>query len=376
MHRVFAPGSRIEIDYCDGIEFYEPITGEVLKTQLFVGVLCHSRYTFAEFTLTQKSADFLSSHVRMFEFFGGVTQVISPDNLKSAVTKAHKYDPDLNPGYTRLAAYYNVGVTPARVRTPKDKAIVERTVQIFQRWFYGRVRHRTFTSLTELNISLREYLILFNSKIHRIFRRTRADMFLSEKEHLRPLPVNPYEVSTYSKATLHPDCHLVFEKNFYSAPYKLRGQVLDIWSTSKTVEIFFQFDRVAIHGRSFCKGVFYTQKEHYPPSHQAYLEATPTYIRELSMKIGPHTEQFIDCLFRGETPLRHLRRAQGILRLSKIYSTGELEKACQKAIELNQNTYAFIERILKKGGNLEKKMNNQCIKRGKNPFLRGNELLN
>ena len=119
MHRVFAPGSRIEIDYCDGISFYNPITGEIANTNLFVGVLCYSRYTFAEFSLTQKSQDFLNSHIRMFEYFGGVSQVISPDNLKSAVTKAHKYEPDLNPAYTRLAAHYEVGIVPARVRTPK-----------------------------------------------------------------------------------------------------------------------------------------------------------------------------------------------------------------------------------------------------------------
>ncbi len=376
MHRVFAPGSRIEIDYCDGIPFFEPITGEVIKTQLFVGVLCHSRYAFAEFTLSQKSHDFLSSHVHMFEFFGGVSQVVSPDNLKSAVVKAHKYDPDLNPSYTRLAEYYNIGITPVRVRTPKDKAIVERTIQIFQKWFYGRVRHHTFTSLTELNISLREHLVRFNSKIHRIFRRSRVEMFNYEKKNLRPLPLNPYEVATFAKATLHPDCHLVFEKNYYSAPYSLRGQILDVWATQKTIEIFYESNPVAIHTRSFSQGQFYTQKVHYPPSHQAYAESTPAYVRSLASKIGPHTEYFIENLFSNETPLRHLRRAQGIIRLGKIYSHNDLENACQKATDLNQNTYAFIERILKKGANLNNKKTNQSIKRGSNPFLRGDEILN
>jgi transposase len=376
MHRVFAPGSCIEIDYCDGIPFFDPVTGEILKTQLFVGVLCYSRYAFAEFSLTQKSHDFLSSHVRMFEFFGGVSQVVSPDNLKSAVIKAHKYDPDLNPSYTRMATYYNVGITPARVRAPKDKAIVERTIQIFQRWFYGHVRHHTFTSLTELNIVLNKYLTLFNVKIHRIFKRSRIEMFNYEREHLRPLPLNPYEVATYTKATLHPDCHLVLDKNYYSAPYTFRGQILDVWSTQKTVEIFFQANRVALHARSFTQGKFCTQKAHYPPSHQAYAETTPAYVRNLASKIGPHTEKFIQDLFIGETPLRHLRRAQGILRLGKIYGHELLEKACQKATELNQNTYAFIERLLKKGGNFQNKNNNQSIQRGENPFLRGDDILN
>jgi hypothetical protein len=147
MVRIFKPGERSEIDYADGIHIMDPATGEVKETEFFVGVLCHSRYAFAEFTMTQSSADFLESHVNMFEFFGGTTQVLSPDNLKSAVTKAHRYDPTINQAYTRLATHYEIAVVPARVRTPKDKAIVERTIQIFQRYFFMKVRHRTFTSL-------------------------------------------------------------------------------------------------------------------------------------------------------------------------------------------------------------------------------------
>ena len=147
MVRIFKPGERIEIDYADGIDIIDPVTGEIRKTEFFAGVLCNSRYAFAEFTWSQKSSDFLQSHVNMFEYFGGTAQVLSPDNLKSAVTKAHRYDPVINQAYTRLADYYNIAVVPARVRTPQDKAIVERTIQIFQRWFFMKVRHKTFTSL-------------------------------------------------------------------------------------------------------------------------------------------------------------------------------------------------------------------------------------
>lgn len=111
----------------------------------------------------------------MFNYFGGTAQVLSPDNLKSAVTKAHRYDPTINQAYTKLAEYYDVAVVPARVRTPKDKAIVERTIQIFQRWFYMKIRHKTFTSLVELNQCLKEHLIVFSRKQHRIFKRTREE---------------------------------------------------------------------------------------------------------------------------------------------------------------------------------------------------------
>ena len=381
MHRVFAPGSRTEIDYCDGIDFYSPSTGEVLSTQLFVGVLCHSRYAFAEFTLSQKSRDFLSSHVRMFEFFGGVSEVISPDNLKSAVIKTHRYDPEINPAYTRLAEHYEIGVVPARVKTPKDKAIVERTIQIFQRWFYGVVRKRTFTSLIELNLCLKEHLVVFNEKVHRIFRRSRAEMFMEEKKHLRSLPVNLFQVSTHSIATVHPDCHLSFEKNFYSVPHQFRGQKLDVWVSENLVEIFSAGERIAVHRHHHGHGKFMTLKTHYPESHQAYADTTISSVCAIAKNIGPQTQRLIDTLLGGEAPLRHLRRAQGIVRLGKDYPHAHLEEACKKALDLNQSSFGFIERVLKNKkvemtNAVKMNSSNQVINRGENPFLRGDTLLN
>lgn len=379
MHRVFQPGSRAEIDYCDGIDIFDPTTGEILKTELFVGVLCHSRYTFAEFSMSQKSEDFLRSHVRMFEFFGGVPEVVSPDNLKSAVTKAHKYDPVLNLAYTRLAEYYDVGVVPAQVRSPKHKAVVERTIQIFQRWFFATVRHRTFTSLVELNACLREHLEKFNNKIHRIFRRSRSEMFKNEKNYLRPLPENPYEVVVHHRARVHPDCHLAFEKNFYSAPEALRGKLLDVWAGERTIEIFHEGERVAVHHRSKGRGLFVTQKSHYPDAHRAYSEVTPLQTKSQAACIGPQTLELVGGLLSGDTPLKKLRSAQGIVNLSKQYAPEQIEEACLAANRLNQKNYAFVERMLKnrKGGNPQTKtrsFENTAILRGENPLLRGETL--
>ena len=267
MVRVFQEGERAEIDYCDGINIVDVRTGEIIETELFVGVLCASRYAFAEFTLSQKSADFLSSHVRMFEFFGGCPQVVSPDNLKSAVTKAHRYDPVINPAYTRLASHYEIAIVPARVRTPKDKAIVERTIQIFQRWFFMRMRNRTFTSLIELNLALKEHLVLFNNKVHRTFKQSRTAMFESERAHLMPLPQSPYVVQTFAKAKLSNDCHLIFDYGFYSSPHLLRGLDLDVWACTSSVEIYHEGVRVAFHARLKTQGKFRTDNNHYPPEH-------------------------------------------------------------------------------------------------------------
>lgn len=375
MHRIFAPGERLEIDYCDGIDILDPLTGEFVKTHLFVGVLCHSRYAYAEFSWSQTSADFLASHKRMLESLGGSAHVLSPDNLKSAVTKTHRYDPVVNPAYTRLAEHYGFAVVPARVRRPKDKAIVERTIQIFQRWFYYRVRHKTFTSLIQLNDCLREYLEIFHSKIHRIFRRSRKEMFEAEKEHLLPLPTTPYHVSIHRKATLHPDCHLAFDKNFYSAPHQHRGKILDVWATDNVVEIYYEGERTAIHARSKTHGKFKTNKDHYPETHKAYYEATPKYLRNQAAKLGPDVSRLIHKMLSGSHPLQHLRRAQGIVRLASKYEKADLNPACEIAIEHSKFSCQFIERLLK-NPLLMNRREAVLPRRGPNEHLRGAELLN
>jgi hypothetical protein len=323
----------------------------------------------AEFSLTQRSEDFLTSHVRMFEFFGGVTELVSPDNLKSAVTKAHRYDPVINPAYTRLAIHYGFAVVPARVRTPQDKAIVERTIQIFQRWYFFKVRNQIFTSLIELNKSLRENLILFNQKKHRIFKKTRSEMFEMEREHLIKLTTTPYSVATYSRAFLSRDCHLRFQDNYYSAPNAFRGLELEIWATQNSVEIYHKLERVALHARSKTHGKFITDTSHYPPEHQAYLEEDVTRLKERALKIGPSLSTLITELFSGPYPLQYLRRCQGILNLSRKYSSEKLESAAVIANRFNQKTIHYLERVIKLGG--EKRKEEKPIVRSHNPYLRG-----
>ena len=371
MVRIFKPGERIEIDYADGIDILDPVTGEIRKTELFVGVLCHSRHVFAEFTWSQSSADFLQSHVNMFNFFGGTAQVLSPDNLKSAVTKTHRYDPTINQAYTKLAEYYDVAVVPARVRTPKDKAIVERTIQIFQRWFYMKVRYKTFTSLVELNQCLREYLIMFSRKRHRIFKRTREEMFKDEQSHLKSLPQIPYAVAIYSRAVLSRDCHLSFDGNFYSAPHWLRGKELDLWVTSTQIEIYSEGDRVAIHGRKNTRSLFVTDTKHYPPAQQAYADEDVKKLFTQAANIGTETEMMIKNLLSESHPLRHLRRIQGIISLSWKYGHVLLEAACKEANRFNNRNVQYLERVIKARKGIARKEDASITRRSFNPHLRG-----
>lgn len=378
MRRVFKPGESCEIDYADGIDFYDPATGEVMSTQLFMGVLCFSRYVYGEFTLSQKSEDFLSSHVRMFEFFKGVPEVVTPDNLKSAITKAHRYEPSINLAYQKCASHYEFAVLPARVATPQHKAIVERSIQIFQKWFYYRVRKTTFTSLSELNRSLRASLEIFNKKIHRIYKKSRLEMYEAERAHLKPLPHTPYVVNTHHRARLHSDCHLEFEGNYYSAPYIHREKVLDLWVSEKTIEITCDGTRVALHVRTRAKHrKFCTKPEHYPERHQAYVEATPKFLIGRSRSIGPECEKLTIELLEMDHPLRHLRRLQGILSLEKRYGRVLLENACKDANRFNIRNYKWIEAALKRTSqrvDLKQKTTSFTPKRGTNPYLRGQDL--
>tara|TARA_B110001454_G_C12710520_1_gene430533 strand:- start:862 stop:2352 length:1491 start_codon:yes stop_codon:yes gene_type:complete len=372
MVKVHRPGERCEIDYADGIDILDPVTGAIQSTEFFVGVLCHSRYTFAEFTLSQKSADFLQSHVNMFEYFGGVPQVLSPDNLKSAVTKAHRYDPTINQAYTRLAEHYEVGVVPARVKSPTDKALVERTIQIFQRYFFMKVRHRTFTSLLELNLYLKEHLKIFNSKVHRIFKRKRVDMFTEEKPYLKPLPKQSYKVATFHRAVLSRDCHLMFDENYYSAPERHRGKMLDVWATSKTVEIFLEGDRVAVHCRPNTTRRFITDTSHYPAAQQAFAEEDVQKLINKSKSIGLECEVLIKALLESEAPLKHLRRSQGIIALSWKYTKELLEEACHEANRFNNRTLPYLERVIKNRKGVQTITNDQQVShRSYNPHLRG-----
>jgi transposase len=371
MVKIHRPGERAEIDYCDGIDILDPATGEIKKTHLFVGVLCHSRFAFAEFSLSQSSSDFLQSHVNMFEYFGGVPQALSPDNLKSAVTKAHRYDPVINQAYTRLAEHYSVAVLPARVRSPTDKAIVERTIQIFQKYFFMKVRHRTFTSLLELNQCLREHLEIFNNKVHRIFKRTRKEMYEEEFKSLRSLPAETYKVAVYHKAILSRDCHLMFEQNYYSAPHQHRGCELDVWATAKIVEIFVKGDRVAVHARGKTVRKFVTDVNHYPPAHQAFAEEDVQKIINQAENIGVECLTLVKALLEVELPLKHMRRCQGIVALSWKFSPALLEGACKEANVFNNHNIQYLERVIKTRSGVKQNTDEHINRKNHNPHLRG-----
>lgn len=339
----YKPGERVEIDYCDGFNVLDPTTGTSRKTHLFCAVSAASDYTYGEFCFTQRRDEFIAAQERMHAYFGGVFRYAVIDNLKSGVHSAHIYDPDLNPVYVEFANHMGFAVTPARPVTPRDKPAIETAVGVIQRQFFSVHRNRVFTSLRELNDSFRSYLQELNQSTMKDYGVSRAERFEEEKAHLKPLPEHPFEISEFRKCKVHPDCHIQVERNFYSVPYALIGQTLRVKVTPRLVQVFnADHESIAVHSRKTGVGKFSTEETHYPVQKLAAVRFDIQLLRRDAGRIGPHTSELIEGLIAGSHPLRHLRRCQGLLRLTKTYSREAIEYACHQATLFNRPRLAYI----------------------------------
>jgi transposase len=343
------PGDKCFVDYAGHTaEVIDRHTGEVRAAQVFVAVLGASSYTYAEATWTQSLPDWLGSHVRALEYFGGVPAAIVPDNLKSGVTQAHRYEPEINPSYQDFAEHYALAILPARVRKPRDKSKVEVAVQVVERWILAALRDRQFFSLSELNSAIRELLQRLNTRSFRKREGSRLSCFNEiERAALRPLPVQPYRYATWKKAKVHLDYHVEIEHSYYSVPYKLIGQTVDVRLTAHTLEIFYRQKLVAAHTRAVKRGVFSTTAEHRPKQHAAVVELTHERLQEQAALVGPCTAEV---MARHRATRRHpdeaLRANQGILRLSRDFSPEQLEAAATRALELKVYSYRALRALI------------------------------
>jgi transposase len=322
--REFSPGEYSEVDYAGDTIDWMDSDGEIHESQVFIGILCYSQLIFADATENQRKENWLLSHRKMFEEFRGSSKVVVPDNLKSAVTCTHLYDPDLNPDYTELAKHYGIAIVPARSRRPKDKALVEGAVKLVIRLFKWTYRRHTFMSLEEINRALKTTAATINQKRHSRFGCSRIERFeKDEKPHMQSLPLEPWEGSVWKLCVLHPDCTVAMERNYYSAPYTLRGKTLRVKMTPARIEIFYDLERVALHQRIGLGkvGRRVLDLNHLPPNSRAYLEVTPQNLLSQSKFIHPKLHELIEILFEKDV-LGNLRRAQGLIR--KAHSTIQL----------------------------------------------------
>jgi len=344
------PGEKGFVDWAGRtIPIQDPQTGEVCVAALFVMVLGASNYTYAEATLDQQMAAWLGCHIHAFEYFQGVPKLLIPDNTRTGVSRACRYDPDLNPTYQEMAMHYGIGVVPARPYRPRDKAKAEAGVLVAERWIIAALRHRTFFRLEDVNHAIRELLEKLN---HRPFKKrngSRASVF-EKVEHaaLLPLPTERFDMSQWSYARVNIDYHIAFDHNFYSVPYSLVHERVEVRSTPTTVEIFHKGQRVASHPRGRGKDQAITQNEHRPKSHQAHLQWTPSRMVHWAEQIGPHTARLIErILSERPHPEMGYRSCLGIIRLADRYSSTRMEAAALRALESNACRFKSVESILK-----------------------------
>lgn len=342
-------GEKLFVDYAGPtITVQNPATGEIREAQLFVAVLGASNYTYAEATWTQGLGDWIGSHIRAFEFLGGVSEIVVPDNLKSGVTKTCRYEPGVNLTYEEMAHHYGVAVVPARPRKPRDKAKVEAGVLLVERWVLAALRKRSFFSLGEVNEAIAELLVRLNARPFRKRDGSRQTLFETlDRPALKPLPTERYQYGEWKTARVNIDYHVEFDCHWYSVPYALTRLEVEIRATASTVEIFHKGIRVASHARSHAPHRHTTIHEHRPKAHQRHLEWTPSRIVEWSGKIGPATAQVVDrILASNRHPEQGFRSCLGVIRLGDKYPHARVEAAAHRAVALNVCSYQSLKAIL------------------------------
>lgn len=333
MRQTHKAGEKCFIDYCGPtLPIVSPTTGEIRQAQVFVAVLGASNYTFAEATYSQSLQDWLQSHVRAFEFYGGVTELVIPDNLRSGVSKACRYDPDLNPAYQQWAEHYQVVVIPARPYKPKDKSKAEVGVQVVERWIMARLRHHTFFSLGELNQVIKTLLADLNQRPFKQLPGNRRQAFEQlDQPALRPLPRQPYQYIDIRTVKVNIDYHVEYQQHHYSVPHQYVGERLELHASDTLIQLYFRRRAVASHPRSRTAGIT-TVPAHMPERHRKHQQWTPERLRQWAETIGPDAHLWVSNRLQEKAhPEQAYRVCLGLLNLSREYPPERLNGSCRLA---------------------------------------------
>jgi len=345
----YKAGEKLFVDYAgDTIPIHDP-AGKVVPAYLFVATLGASNYTYVEAVLSRELPSWISSHIPTCEFMGCTPDIVVIDNVKTGVAHPCRYEPDLNPTYQDAMTHYDTTVIPARVKRTRDKAKVEASVLIAERWIIAALRNYTFFSLEELNRVIREKLEDFNARPLQKLRMSRRELFETiDQPAMKPLPERRYEYAEWEKHKANIDYHVEVDHHYYSVPYQLKGHDLDVRITGTTVEILFKGQRIASHARSYLPGRHTTLSSHMPESHKRYLEWTPSRIISWAEKSGPSTGEMVkEIMERRPHPEQGFRSCLGIIRLGRRYGQERLETACTRALFMKVYSYKSVESILK-----------------------------
>lgn len=353
MHLSHKPGEVMEVDWAGQNAFIvDTDTGELIKTYVFVAVLPYSGYTYVEAFLSQDQECWTTAHVNAYQCFGGVSRILTPDNLKTGVTKVSKSETVINKTYQELAEHYGTAVIPARVRSPKDKSTVEGSVGIISIWILAALRNQQFLSLHELNEAIREKLIEFNNKPFQKKDGSRAIAFAQEKPFLLSLPDRPYELATWKVATIQYNYHISTDLQNYSCPYEYIKQKVDVRLTKNVVEIFFSSNRIASHPRLYGRpGQYSTNEDHMPPDHQKYVMWNSERFINWASKTGENTTVVVHFFLSShKVEQQGYKSCMALLKLADKYSAGRLEAACARALSYTARpSLKSVQAILKSG---------------------------
>jgi len=354
MHMEHKAGDKLFIDYAGKkLSVVDKDTGEINEVEFFVAILGSSQYTYAEASPTQQKEDFISSVENAMQFYGGVPAAIVPDNLKSAVTKSNKFEPTINETFLDFAEHYQSAVLPARAYRPRDKSLVEGAVRILYQRIYTALRNKVFHSIEELNTAIWDELEVHNNKKLTGRPISRLQMFNDvEKETLLPLPQQRYEIKYQSTATVGQNGHVQLskDKHYYSVPYQYIRKKVKFLYTSTSVEIYYRYNRIAVHKRNLRPYNYTTQKEHLASSHQFMTEWTPQRFINWGASIDESVKEFITNLLEQRLhPEQAYKSCLGVLSLAKKVGDERLTAACKRAVDFNIYNYRIIQTILQKG---------------------------
>lgn len=347
-------GEKIFIDYTGKkLCIVDRQTGEEKPVEAFIGILPCSQYTYMEASGSQQRDQLVGSMRRCIEYFGGATEAIVSDGLKSAVSKASKYEPVINKTFKDFALHYGCVVDPARPYSAQDKALVEGAVKlVYQRIFYP-LSKMTFFSIAELNEAIRELLVKYNNYVFQLTSYSRRELFLStEKQYLKPLPTTPYELRQYRRAKVQKMGYIFLseDKHYYSAPYRFIGKHVEVRYTQSVVEIFYNHERLCTHKRDRQPGKYSTQKEHLSSAHKAYSEWSLSFFQLKGENIGPETVKYITrIILQYSYPEIGYKQAMGIVQLARLYEKVRIENACRRAQVLQHCSFRTIDNMLRSG---------------------------
>jgi transposase len=340
------PGEEAQVDFGRAGMLVDPASGQLRKAWTFVMTLSFSRHQYAAFVFDQSVRTWLRCHRQAFEYFGGVPKRVVIDNLKAAIVRAVWHDPVVQRSYRECAEYYGFLIAPCRPRMARHKGKVESGVRYVDRNFRAG---RPPGELSAENAALREWVeTVAGRRRHGTTKEQPLVRFRElERGALLPLPEAPYDLGVWKRAKLHPDCHVVVDGAYYSAPHRLIGERLWVRTNGQDVVIFHHYERLATH-RWGPPGTRRTITDHYPPDKQAYLMATPTWCRGRAIAIGPSATAVVERLL-AERPLDRLRSVQAILGLADRHGAARLEAACRRALHFDELGYRTLKRILDKG---------------------------